>query len=129
MISNNATRCRVYGLRTRFSSVQIISCKVDWPALNRVWVNLEQLSRNLDIKIFAPKHQFYIQQYFSYMFLRPKISYYAKKFLCCAFLLCKKVLKVPKSSNCARSYRAKKFLLCAFLRSCAHRRIYWTEKY
>ena len=129
MISNNATRCRAYGLKTHvFQVFKSFPTKL----IGQLWtvlVNLEQLSRNLDYsKIFAPKHQFYIKHYFSNMFLFSRKvlipskssyaarSYCAKKFLKCLKVLIVRVLIVQKSSYCARSY-------------CAHRRIYWTEKH
>ena len=113
MISNNATRCRAYGLRTQvFQVLKSFPTKL----IGQLWtvlVNLEQLSRNLDIKIIKKILPPNINLIFNIIFLI--CSYSVKKFLCCAFLLCSKVLKMPKSSYCARSYRAKKFLLRAFL--------------
>ena len=131
MISNNATRCRAYGLRTQvFQVLKSFPTKL----IGQLWtvlVNLEQLSSNLDIKIIKkilPSNINFIQHYFSNMFffgqkvLIPSKSSYAarsycaQKFLKCLKVLIVRVLIVQKSSYCARSY-------------CAHRRIYWTEKY
>ena len=83
---------------TRFSGVQIISYKVDWLALNRVskFRTAEQKLRYKNYKkIFAPEHQFYVQHYFSNM-----------------FLFRRKVLIPSKSSDAARSYCTQKFLKC-----------------
>ena len=80
---------------TSLSGVQIISYKIDRPALT-VLVNLEQLSRNLDIKIIKKILPPNINFIFNIIFLI--CSYSAKKFLFRQKVLMLRVLIVLKSS-------------------------------